>query len=70
MVVEIILGITLFPFSVFSLPPELMRKEKKVLVEISDDSDNEEEKVGFVQHLSATKRFQRNHFYCISLSDI
>ena len=36
-----------------------MRKESRVLLEISDDSDNEEEKIGFVQHLSATKRFKR-----------
>ena len=36
-----------------------MRKESKVLLEISDDSDNDEEKIGFVQHLSATKRFRR-----------
>ena len=49
--------------SVFSLPPELMRKETKVLVEISDDSDNDEEKIGFVQHLSATKRFHRRLLY-------
>ena len=42
-----------------------MRKENKVLVEISDDSDNEEEKIGFVQHLSATKRFNMQLLYLI-----
>ena len=41
----------------FSLPPELLKKEEKK-VEISDDSDDDgEEKIGFVQHLSATKRW-------------
>ena len=43
---------------VFSLPPELLKKEEKAAVEISDDSDDDgEEKIGFVQHLSATKRW-------------
>ena len=42
----------------FSLPPELLKKEEKAAVEISDDSDDDgEEKIGFVQHLSATKRW-------------
>ena len=41
----------------FSLPPELLKKEEKAAVEISDDSDDGEEKIGFVQHLSATKRW-------------
>ena len=45
-------------FRVFSLPPELLKKEEKAAVEISDNSDDDgEEKIGFVQHLSATKRW-------------
>ena len=40
---------------VFSLPTELLEKKEKVLIDISDDSDDDEEKIGFVQHLSATK---------------
>lgn len=42
-------------FRVFSLPTELLETKEKVLIDISDDSDDEEEKIGFVQHLSATK---------------
>ena len=50
--------LTIDIFRVFSLPPELLKKEEKAAVEISDDSDDDgEEKIGFVQHLSATKRW-------------
>ena len=43
-------------YRIFNLPPELLEKKPKVLVEISDDSDDENDKIGFVQHLSATKK--------------
>ena len=50
--------LTINIFRVFSLPPELLKKEEKAAVEISDESDDDgEEKIGFVQHLSATKRW-------------
>ena len=35
----------------FNLPSELLEKKEKVLLEISDDSDDGEERIGFVQHL-------------------
>jgi len=33
-----------------------LKKEEKIVVDILDDSDEETDRIGFVQHLSATKR--------------
>ena len=40
----------------FTLPPEI--QEKRQTVEEDSDENDEGEKIGFVQHLSSTKRFQ------------
>jgi len=37
----------------------LLKKEEKIVVDILDDSDEETDRIGFVQHLSATKRFSK-----------
>ena len=42
----------------FTLPPEIF--QTKLTVAVDSDEEDEGEKIGFVQHLSSTKRFNLN----------
>ena len=40
----------------FTLPPAILEKKQSLTVPVDSDENDEGEKIGFVQHLSSTKR--------------